>query len=185
MSTVAHFSLEQYEHMVEVGAFSGADEKRLELLRGEIREMSPIGFIHSQVVTLLTDWSYEVVPRERMVIRVQNPIRVLGSDSEPQPDLVWAQRRAAADHHPAPGDVLLLVEVADTSLQDDRGEKLEIYAEAGIADYWIVNLIGQQIEVYRNPSGRTFQEQSIYRGDAEIHPLALPMAALRPSRLFD
>jgi Uma2 family endonuclease len=185
MSTVAHFSLDQYEHMVEVGAFSGPNEKRLELLRGEIRQMSPIGFFHSHVMTLLTDWSYEVVPRERMVIRVQNPVRVPPNDSEPQPDLVWCQRRAAADRHPQPEDVLLLVEIADTSLEDDRGEKLAIYAEAGIADYWVVNLIDEQIEVYRKPSGRGYEEQSIYRGDAEIHPLMLPPATLQPSRLFE
>jgi Uma2 family endonuclease len=185
VSTVAHFSLDQYEHLVEVGAFSGPHEKRLELLRGVIREISPIGFIHSQVVTLLTDWSYEVVPREHFVTRVQNPVRVSPNDSEPQPDLVWCQKRDSADHHPQPDDILLLIEVADTSLEDDRGEKLEIYAEASIHEYWIVNLIDEQIEVYRKPTGRTYQEQSTYRGDAEIHPLALPTATLQPSRLFD
>ena len=132
MSTVAHFSLDHYEHMVEVGAFAGEYQKRLELLRGEIRQMSPIGYIHAHVVTLLTDWSYDVVPRERIVIRVQNPIRVPVNESEPQPDLVWAEKGAAIDHHPQPVDVLLLIEVADASLQDDRTEKLEIYAEAGI-----------------------------------------------------
>lgn len=184
MSTVAHFSLDHYEHMVEVGAFSGEYQKRLELLRGEIRQMSPIGFIHSQVVTLLTDWSYDVVPRERMVIRVQNPVRIPISDSEPQPDLVWAQKHAASDRHPQPEDVLLLIEVADTSLENDRGEKLSIYAEARIAEYWIVDLINEQIKVYRNPSGHSYQECSTHRGDAEIHPLALPAAALQPSWLF-
>jgi Uma2 family endonuclease len=184
MSTAAHFSLEHYEHMVEVGAFAGEYERRLELLRGEIREMSPIGFVHSQVVTLLTDWSYDVVPRERMVIRIQNPVRIPLSESEPEPDLVWVKRRTSANHHPQPEDVLLLVEVADTSLESDRGEKREIYAESGVPEYWIVNLIDQQIEVYRKPSGHTYLEHASYRGDAEIRPLALPDASLQPSRLF-
>lgn len=185
MSTVARFSLDEYEHMIEVGAFTGEHERRLELLRGKICEMSPIGFLHSQIVTSLTDWSYDVVPREQIVIRVQNPIRIPSTASEPQPDLVWVKKSTAANHHPQPGDVLLLVEVADTSLELDRGEKLPIYAEAAIPECWIVNLIDQQIEVYRKPSGRSYHEESIYRGDAAIHPLALPMATLKPMRLFD
>jgi Uma2 family endonuclease len=185
MSTVAHFSLAEFEHMVEVGAFSGPSEKRLELIRGELRQMSPIGFLHSHVVTLLTDWSYDVVPRGEIMIRVQNPIRIPTSDSEPQPDLVWAARRTTPEHHPQPDDVLLLIEVADASLADDRKEKLSLYAEAGIAEYWIVNLIDEQIEVYRKPSGRRYEEHSIWRGDVEVQPLALPAAALRPSRLFE
>jgi Uma2 family endonuclease len=179
MSTVAHFSLAEFEHMVEVGAFSGPSEKRLELIPGELRQMSPIGFLHSQVVTLLTDWSYDVVPRGEIVIRVQNPIRIPKSDSEPQPDLVWAARRTTPEHHPHPDHVLLLIEVADASLTDDRNEKLSLYAEAGIAEYWIVNLIDEQVEVYRNPSGRTYDERSIFQSDDEIHPLALTAAALR------
>lgn len=184
MSTVAHFSLAEYEHMVEVGAFAGEFARRLELLSGEIYEMSPIGFLHAQVVTLLTDWSYEVVPREKIVIRVQNPIRVQSDDSEPQPDLVWAKRQMTSNHHPQPADLLLLIEVADTSLELDRGKKLSIYAKAGIQEYWIVNLIENQIEVFRNLSGRAYKDTAIYRGDVEIHPLALPGATLRPSRLF-
>jgi Uma2 family endonuclease len=79
---------------------------------------------------------------------------------------------------------MLLVEVADTSLETDRTEKLEIYAEAGIQDYWIVNLIDEQIEVHRKPSGRTYQERKVYREKAVIQPLALPTATLKPSQLF-
>ena len=184
MSTAAHFSLDHYEHMVEVGAFSGEFEKRLELLRGEIVMMSPIGPPHHNCLMLLTDWSYEVLPREKIAVSVQGPIRVPPSDSEPQPDLVWAVRRDYSKLHAEPHEILLLVEVADTSLETDRSEKLEIYAEAGIQEYWIVNLIEEQVEVYRNPAGRTYQERATYRGDAEIRPLAVPSAALQPSRLF-
>jgi Uma2 family endonuclease len=184
MSTVANFTLDHYEHMVEVGAFSGEFEKRVELLRGEIVSMSPIGPPHHQCVILLTEWSYEVVPRERMVISVQGPVRIPDSESEPQPDLVWAVRRDYSKLHAEPHEVLLLVEVADTSLEIDRGEKLEIYAKSGIQEYWIVNLIDEQIEVHRKPSGRTYQELVVYGVDAEIRPLALAAAVLKPSQLF-
>jgi hypothetical protein len=131
MSTVANFTLDHYEHMVEVGAFSGGFEKRVELLRGEIVSLSPIGPPHHQCVIVLTDWSYEVVPRDKMVICVQGPVRIPISDSEPEPDLVWAVRRDYSKLHAEPHEVLLLVEVADTSLDVDRGEKLEIYARRG------------------------------------------------------
>jgi Uma2 family endonuclease len=184
MSTVANFSLDHYEHMVAIGAFAVPFQKRVELIRGEIVAMSPIGPPHHHYLTLLTDWSYEIVPLANMAIRVQGLVRMPMSDSEPEPDLVWALRRDYSKLHPEPHEVLLLVEVADSSLEVDRGDKLGLYAEAGIADYWIVNLIDEQIEVYRRPSGRSYQESAVYRGDAAIHPLALPGAALHPSRLF-
>jgi Uma2 family endonuclease len=154
------------------------------LIRKEIVMMSPIGPAHHHCLILLTDWSYDVVPRDKIAISVQGPIRIPASDSEPEPDLVWAARRDYSKRHPEPHEVLLLVEVADTSLEVDRGLKLSVYAEAGIPDYWIVNLIDQQIEVYRKPVGHTYDDQSIYRGDAVIHPLALSAASLQPSQLF-
>jgi Uma2 family endonuclease len=183
MSSVAHFSLTHYEHMVDVGAFSGPFEKRLELLRGEIVEMTPIGIQHANIVTLLTDWSYDVIPRDKITVRAQNPIRIPTSNSEPQPDIVWTKRLKFAQH-PEPKDILLLIEVADSSLEADRSDKLSVYAEAGIADYWIVNLLDEQIEVYRDLSGGSYKSKTIHRGDDAISPLALPDVRLTPSRLF-
>ncbi len=184
MSTVAHFSLDHYEHMVEIGAFSGDFQKHVELIRGEIVEVTPIGPGHSNCVTLLTDWSYEVVPPKQIMIRIQNPIRLVVNDSEPEPDVVWVARKDYSKSHPGPEEILLVIEVAEISLDFDRGKKLEVYAEAGIPEYWIVNLPGRQIEVYRKPTGRTYQEKLSYRGDGAIHPLVLPTATLEPSRLF-
>jgi Uma2 family endonuclease len=184
MSSVAQFSLEHYEHMVEVGAFSGPFQKRLELLRGEIVEMTPIGIQHANVIVLLTEWSFDVVPRDDISIRAQNPIRIPLNDSEPEPDVVWAKRQKYAQH-PGPEDIFLLVEVADTSLDTDRNEKLPIYAEAGIAEYWIVNLLDEQIEVYRQPSGKTYLSKTVHQGNNAVHPLALPKVGLIPAQLFD
>jgi Uma2 family endonuclease len=184
MSTIAHFSLDHYEHMVETGAFTGKYQKRVELLRGELCMMSPIGASHSHIVTLLTDWSYHVVPRTDLGIRVQNPIRIPIGDSEPEPDLAWVHRKEYSDHHPGPEEVLLVIEVADSSLETDRTEKLSIYAEAGIADYWIVNLMDKQIEVYRQPLEQTYRSRNIYREDDAVSPLALPSAEITPSQLF-
>jgi Uma2 family endonuclease len=184
MTGNVQFSLAHYEHMVAVGAFSGKFEKRLELLRGEIVRMNPIGPPHSQVLIRLMDWSYQVVPLAKMAVCGQGPIRVPASDSEPEPDLVWTVQGDFSNRLPEPHEVLLLVEVADTSLDIDRSVKLGIYAEAGIADYWIVNLIDEQIEVYRKPVGREYQDRSVFRGDTPVKPLALPTAAITPAQLF-
>lgn len=89
-----------------------------------------------------------------------------------------------SENHPGPEDVLLVIEVADTSLETDRTEKLSIYAEAGIADYWIVNLMNKQIEVYRQPLDRLYQDQNTYRGDQAVTPLAYPSAEIVPAHLF-
>lgn len=180
----AHFTLKHYEHMVEVGAFAGEFEKHIELLRGEIVAMSPIGPPHCAIVSRLNRWSYQVTPIDRIEVVSQGPVRIPVSDSEPEPDLFWVVQGDYFKRHPEPHEVLLLVEVAESSLPIDRGVKLGVYAEAGIADYWIVNLIEQQIEVYRNPAGRDYLDKTIVRGDSSVSPLALPTAALQPSRLF-
>ena len=183
MSTVAHFSLKHYEHMVACGAFEGPFQKRVELIQGEIVEMSPINIAHANCVTLLAEWGHDIVPRDRIMVRSQNPIRIAMSDSDPDPDVVWVERKEYSEH-PEPADVLLLGEVADTSLDFDRTIKREIYAEAGIADYWIVNLLDKVIEVHREPAGKTYRRKTIHRADEPIRPLALPEATLIPSRLF-
>jgi Uma2 family endonuclease len=112
------------------------------------------------------------------------PIRIPATQAEPEPDLVWVRRTSTRERPPEPDQVALLIEVAESSLEYDRSIKLPAYAEAGIVDYWIVNLVDEQIDVYRKPSGRAYEEHSVYRGDAEIHPLALSIATLQPSRLF-
>ncbi len=184
MGTVASFSLKHYEHMVDVGAFTGEFQQRIELLGGEIVMMSPIGPEHHHCLMLLTDWSYQVVPLEQIAIGVQGPIRIPESDSEPEPDLVWLARRDFSGRHPEPHEVKLLVEVADTSLEADRTEKLSIYAEANIREYWIVNLVDKQIEIYRDPSGMSYQQRLTCQGDEVVYPLALPQAKLAPSQIF-
>ena len=184
MSTVANFTLEQYERMVEAGAFDGRLAQHVEFIHGEIREMNPIGSFHAQVLSDLTDWSYDVVPRKDIAIRVQTTLRMPRQNSAPEPDLLWVRRRSYAQKHPEPSDVLLLVEVSDSTLSEDRGEKLELYAQAGIQEYWIANLIDLTIEVYRQPSGRSYSWSQKYAGDTSVAPLAVPSASLAPEQIF-
>jgi Uma2 family endonuclease len=184
MSTVANFTLEQYERMVEAGAFDGRLRQHVEFIRGEIREMNPIGSYHAQVLGDLTDWSYEVTPRNQIAIRVQTTLRIPLCNSAPEPDLIWVRRRNYSQKHPEPADVLLVIEVADTSLAEDRGEKRELYAAASINDYWIVNLIDQTIEVYRQPAGNIYHWSRVFSPGDIVTPLGLPNANFPVSNLF-
>lgn len=184
MSTVAQFSLAQYEHMAELGAFDGKFQRRVELIHGEIRDMSPIGTEHAYVVDLVTQWSHLCVQLDRALVRTQNPVRIPALESEPEPDVVWVRNKSYASQHPEPADVLLLIEVADSSLAFDRGEKLAIYAASGIPEYWIVNLVDRQIEIFRDPVRNQYASASVARGEAPISPLAAPDASLRPTALL-
>ncbi len=184
MSTVANFNLEQYERMVVAGAFDGRLRQRVEFIRGEIREMNPIGSWHSQVLSDLTDWSYDVVPRSQVAIRVQTTLRIPASNSAPEPDLIWVRRRNYSRKHPEPADMLLLIEVAESSLAEDRGEKLHLYAESMIVDYWIVNLIDRTIEVYRQPHDGAYQRSNVHGAGSALSPLALPDISLTIDDIF-
>ena len=184
MSTVANFTIEQYERMVEAGAFDGRLRQHVEFIRGEIREMNPIGSFHAQVLSDLTDWSYDVTPRKEIAIRVQTTLRIPLQNSAPEPDLIWVRRRRYAQKHPEPSDVLLLIEVSESTLAEDRTEKLELYAEAGVQEYWIANLIDWTIEVYRQPSGQSYSWSKVFGAGTSVAPLSLPTASLAIDDLF-
>lgn len=184
MSTVTQFTLAQYELMVEAGAFDGRHRRRVEFVRGEIRDMTPAGPRHAWVVDRLNAWSFENTSREEVVVRVQSSIRIPKLESAPEPDVVWLVNEDYSSRHPEPADVLLLVEVAESSLAYDTGEKASLYAEAGIADYWVVNLPQAQIEVFRDPGPSAYASREIHRGDDEVRPLARPGVMLRPSLLL-
>jgi len=185
MSTTSRTTLDEYHRMIARGEFEPVEEHHVELIRGEILPMCAKGHSHNEVVVSLTEWSYDSLPRGAARVRVQDPIELPSLESEPEPDLVWAKPRRYWKQNPRPEDVLLLVEVADSSLAKDHGVKLELYAEAGIPEYWIVNIPKSSIEVYRNPRGRRYASRKIYTGAQEVHPLEFPDLALRVSELFE
>jgi Uma2 family endonuclease len=134
VSTIARLSLAEYDRMIERGAFDQTKRRRLEFIRGEIREMTPIGALHEAVVDRLTEWSFSSLPKGKVWVRVQNSIGLPELESAPEPDLAWGARRDYSQGRPAAKDVLLVIEVAESSLAYDHGEKADLYAAARIAD---------------------------------------------------
>ena len=183
MSTVARFSFDQYELMIEAGAFAGKHRQRVELIRGEIRQMSPIGAPHARFVDLLTRLSIELLPESRAWVRIQSTLAIPALDSAPEPDVLWLAPRDYSERHPEPQDALLVIEVADTTLALDLGEKALLYAEAGIVEYWVVNLIDRCVEVFREPSASGYSSHTTLRGNDEVRPVAFSDLALRPAAL--
>jgi Uma2 family endonuclease len=184
MSTIAKLSLDEYERIVASGVFEGPSRRHIELIRGELREMNPIGPDHAEVVERLIEWSMPHVLDGTIRIRVQNPLAFADVDSEPEPDLVWVRKKDYSVGHPTAADVLLVIEVAGSSLDRDRTEKADLFADVGIQEYWIVNLIGRTIEVYRDPASGHYRTVRTFAANELVQPLAVPEARLSFDRLL-
>jgi len=180
MSTVAHFTVADYERIIACGVFERPTRRRLELIRGEMREMAAVGPAHEDVVDRLGTWSVQEVR-----VRVQNSVGLPALDSVPEPDVAWVVQRDYSRRRPTTDDVLLIIEVAESSLDYDAGEKAELYAAAGIKDYWVVDVAAQVVEVRREPDGSRYRALTTYRGDDPIRPLARPDLVFSPALLFD
>jgi Uma2 family endonuclease len=175
------FTVHEYHKMGEAGILT--EDDRVELIEGEIVVMPPIGEGHFGNVNRFTDKFY--VFRGRAVIHIQNPVR-LGLKNEPEPDIVLLRFREDfyAGKFPEPDDVLLLVEIADSSLAYDRNTKVPLYAKAGIQEYWIVDLIHREIVVHRDPSRARYRSiQQVKPGDT-IAPMAFPDVSLAVTDLL-
>jgi Uma2 family endonuclease len=155
------FTVEEYELMGQTGVLP--PDRRTELLEGEIFDMSPIGIAHAACVDFLNEYLTKI-SEGAFIVRCQNPV-FLDDRSEPQPDITLLRRRddRYRSARPTPADVLLLVEVADSSLGFDRQQKLPLYAKNGIPEVWIVNLSVEQVEVHAQPEESTYRLTQILR----------------------
>jgi Uma2 family endonuclease len=174
LTTLRHrrFTVEEYENLVQQGRITEND--RCELIHGVITDKLGIGKLHIACIHRLTG-IMAAMAANRFVVSIQNPIQLAAS--EPEPDCTLLKMRADfyAGEMARATDVLLLIEVADTSLEFDRKVKRPLYAEAGIADYWIVNVLDSCIEIYRQPRpDETYAESRIARHGESIALLALP-----------
>jgi Uma2 family endonuclease len=186
------FTIKQYDLMIEAGVFARppaagellAEPPRVELIEGEIVMMSPIGSRHEEIVDRLNEWSVGVAPRSVARVRIQQSLGIPGRQSVPQPDVAWVQPGDYAARRPEAADALLVIEVAETSLQHDLGEKAAVYAAGGVADYWVVDAAAEIVHVLRHPGPVAYAEHRVAGRGESITPLARPEAVLAVESLF-
>ena len=176
------FTVAELMRLAEIG-FLGDDE-RVELIRGEIVEMSPISEGHaSSVMRLLALLSR--VFGQQAILSVQNPVQ-LDDVTLPQPDVVLLRPRDDFynKQHPGPQDILLLIEVSDTTLRYDRRVKTALYGAAGVREYWIINLPERRVEAYREPQADGYRVTVRFGSGEMLSPLAFPDVALNVAEML-
>jgi Uma2 family endonuclease len=171
-----YFNVSEYYRMAEAGILTADD--RVELIEGEIVQMSPIGSLHAACVRRLNQLLQRLLGHAA-VISVQDPVR-LSDFSEPEPDVALLKPRADfyAHQHPTPDDVLLIIEVADTTVLYDRNVKVPLYARAGIPEVWLVDLQQDLIELYARPAGGSYQVQRQVRRGERLTAETIPQPTL-------
>ncbi|PYS00123.1 MAG: Uma2 family endonuclease [Acidobacteria bacterium] len=176
------FTVEEYHQMAEAGILR--EDDRVELIDGEIIQMSPIGHRHMVCVNRANTLFIQAFGNGA-VVSPQNPVR-LTDWTEPQPDLVVFKPRADfyAKKEPVPEDVLFMVEIAETTLSYDRKIKLPRYAAAGIPEFWIGDLKNDILHVYRNPGRETYNIALILHPSESISPLAFPDVTFQVGELL-
>lgn len=169
-----YFNVAEYYRMMEAGILLESD--RVELLAGEVVQMSPMGSRHAACVDRINkrfnQW-------QDVIVRVQNPIR-LDDLSEPQPDITLVRMRADyyAQGHPTPSDVRLVVEVAEASMEFDCVVKQPLYAKARIAEFWLVNLPGERVEIFSDPSNGRYQKSMEWKRGETVTSQTIPGLSL-------
>src|SRR4051812_24873764 len=178
----ARFTRDTYHRMFEAGVF-GVDP-HVELLDGEIMMMSPIGPMQGALVRRL-NWFFVKNLPDTIACSVQLPI-VAGDHSEPEPDIALVRRRDDdyQREHPSPADVILLIEVSESSLKVDLGRKLQLYAAIGIAEYWVVDVARQIVLVHREPTGTTYRSIETFSAGSAIAPKEVQECRLDVDWLF-
>ena len=177
-----HFNVDQYYRLAEVGVLRPDD--RVELIEGEIVKMSPIGSLHAACLRVLHVELNELFGR-KYIVSVQSPVR-LDDFSEPEPDLALLKPRDDfyAERHPTPEDVVLIIEVSDSTILSDRNVKIPLYARAGIPEAWLVNLPKKMIEVYYDLVENRYRKcLKFKRGEVLVSP-TVPGLSLKVSEII-
>ena len=181
------FSLEEYHHLTQIGFFTEDDP--VELIKGKINYMAAKGTLHTVCCSKLLKQLSSLI-KDQAILRCQDPV-LLPSNSEPEPDfaIVKYKEDDYLSHHPTVEDIILIIEIADSSIDYDQKVKLELYAEANINDYWIFNLLDYQLECYSNPyqknSGSfSYSEQKIYLPHQKVSLPKFPELILDLNNIF-
>lgn len=177
------WTIQDYEQMIKTGILP-ADEP-VELIAGQIlRKMSPQGSPHAAAITRTNRLFYQPSP-QTFTIRIQLPL-TLDEFSQPEPDiaLVKVDPLDYEERHPRPDEVYLIIEIADRTLRSDLHLKKQVYAAAGIAEYWVLDLSHRQLYVYRQPTATDYQQEQILAETAHISPLAFPDKEIRVATML-
>jgi len=165
------FTVDEYYKMIELGMLE--DYEKAEIIEGELIQKMAIGDRHAAIVNLLNKFFIKNVSDD-ILVSVQNPVR-LSDYNEPEPDLALADlRKFDGKRHPRPDEVILLVEVSDSTVKYDRDKKLPLYAEAEIPEVWIINLPNELVEVHTKPSVGLYQFVKIFKRGETVKSEALP-----------
>ncbi|MEM7313112.1 MAG: Uma2 family endonuclease [Planctomycetota bacterium] len=183
MSTSARLTAAEFDAMVDNGAFDSIGPKKIELIRGELRIMNPAGPIHSDYINYLTRWSTNNTTEAEATISVQNGF--VCADNRPEPDVLWLKPGRYSQRRPTAEDVLLLIEVADSSLSSDLQEKADIYAESGVQEYWVVDIPGSRLHIMAESDGSSYRSIQVVVPPNEPSPSYKPSAKLNLAELFE
>ena len=180
MYTLTKWSLSDYHKMIEAGILS---DRRVELILGDIIQMSPEGPLHCYINHRAVTYLRSLL-KQSAVVREAHPITL--SDSEPEPDIaiVRSPDRLYLNHHPNAEDIYWLIEIADTTLNKDLGIKKKVYAQAGIAEYWVIDLSSLTLKVFLNPTEEDYQTRYNYQ-DGIVSPQAFPEIEIMVKRLLN
>jgi Uma2 family endonuclease len=170
------WSVEEFQRAIQLGLFH--EDERLELIHGDIYRNNTPDPLHSAAVSLSRD-ALGTLFLVNCHLRTENPLTIPG-DGQPEPDIlvVRGNRRDFTSRHPEPGDVLLLIEVSDSTLSEDRSVKGPLYAEAGIPEFWILNLRQRQLEVHQAPQNGIWTRTFVVSETGTASPLAAPNAVI-------
>ena len=176
------FTVDDYHRLGELGILH--EDDRVELIDGQVVEMTPIGPRHGGCVKQLARLLYRCAG-DAVILGIQDPL-ILGRHAEPQPDIAVLKPRPEGyrTRHPTANDVMLVIEVADTSVAYDSSVKIPLYAAAGVPEAWLVDLRSERIAAYRNPTGGSYAEvKSLSRGTT-ITALKLPQVTLSVDQIL-
>jgi Uma2 family endonuclease len=180
--TRTRITTNRYQMMVATGVLTKYD--RVELIEGDMLDMAPIGTKHSAITSRLNELFVLAVARSATVV-VGGPVN-LGELSQPQPDLMLLKRRADfyGGKIPEAADVLLLIEVSDSSLSFDQSVKLSLYARYGVAEYWVVDVEGRHVVIYREPGAKGYVNKLEFAAADAVTPQAFPDIKIPVGTIF-
>lgn len=175
------FTVDEYYKMIELGLLK--DYEKAEIIEGELIQKMTVGNRHAFIVDTLNRFFVKNVSDD-VLVRIQNPVR-LTDFNEPEPDIALADlTKYDGRRHPQPGEILLVVEVSDSTLKYDRDTKLPLYAEAEIPEVWIVNLPNNIIEIHQKPSVGIYQLTKIFKKGEQIESEILPDLNLKVDEIL-